>query len=149
MVCSSGPRGMNRAAVPAVLGALLLGGCVGPAYEPGPYPLQYYQPYRYESPPPAGYRTRPLPPPEPLPGARPEAAPEAAPETGPIPLIEMPEPTPDQPQPERPAEATPPPASSAPGPAPVVQAPPPSPGAGSNVPLEGFRPMRGQTRPTP
>ena len=128
----------------------LLAGCVQPAYVPPP-PIQL-QPY----PPPVTYRIDPSErPPTPAPLAEPlpqplspAEAPTAPPsdDTGAIPLQQMPPPAPDTQAPTdtSTAPATPP----AEAPAPVV-ARTPTTGPGSNVPLEGFRPMHSQTRPAP
>ncbi len=133
----------------ALAAAALLAGCVQPAYLPlQPIELQPY-------PPPIPYQTGPayrppLPPPaasvypEPGPLAQPQApdtAPSASDDNGPIPLQQMPPPAPDP----APAASTSPTVVQ---PAPVAQRPSTS-GPGSNIPLEGFRPMRGQTRPAP
>jgi hypothetical protein len=126
--------------------ALLLTGCVQPAYPP-PSPIEllpYPPPISYETTP--SYRP-PSPPPlaEPLPPPTDQTTGDQTPsdDTGPIPLQDMPSP-----------DST----STAPGPTQAdTTAPPPTPavpttptaGPGSNVPLEGFRPMHGQSRPTP
>lgn len=137
----------------------LLAGCVQPVYvQPGPVQLQGY-------PPPVSYRSnpdyrppiggpialQPAPVIQPLPPAIPALPPSVTevPEgdLGPIPVQDMPAPTSDA---VRPAEATP---EVTPTPSP--SAPPeiirkiPASGPGNNVPLEGFRPMKGQTRPAP
>ncbi len=140
-----------------VVGAGLLAGCVAPYddsaryYDRGsvyvpPYP-SIYQPPAYQ--PPVEY-SRPVPPnqldPTPIPEFAPELAPELAPGSRPEPKQEplelAPPPVPEAaaPAPER--DSLPPPVS-APGP---VQGPVQA-GPGSNEPLQGFRPMRGQTRP--
>lgn len=136
----------------------LVAGCVQQApmgYSPGPYPLQPYGapvPYRYDPSytAPAPYplqSTVPAPYQSPLPDAAPAPAPDSGSTDsgtggGAIPLQDMPAPT-------TPADAAPSttssPASSDASPAPRQ----PSSGPGSNIPLEGFRPMRGQTRPAP
>ncbi len=133
--------------------ALLLAGCVEQGYQP-PAPIQL-QPYGPAIP----YRTipayrpplaEPAPPPAlapvPMPLDAPAAPAPVAPATidsdGAIPLQDMPAPAADNPAAPvaaRPQEAAP---------APAVQRNPTS-GPGSNVPLEGFRPMHSQTRPTP
>ncbi len=135
----------------ALAPVLLLAACVQPGYPPSPYPPQYgYSPgqpyplvpaYRPPQAPPV-----PIPLPEPAtePAPSPAQTPPAQDDNGPIPLQDMPPPAPDASSPAPDA----PPAPQAASPAPVVEKAPSS-GAGSNVPLEGFRPMRGQTRPTP
>lgn len=135
-----------------VLGAgLLLAGCVQEAYvPPPPIELQSY-------PPPVTYRTSPYRPPMPAPLAEPLPAPvplteppaatNAAPsdDSGAIPLQQMPAPAPDSPaSTQSDPSVTPMPTASAP-----VMPRTPTAGPGSNVPLEGFRPMHGQTRPAP
>lgn len=135
----------------ALAAASLLAGCVQPTYAPGPIDLQNYGALPPYSPNPA-YR-EPLPPPVPMPLPDVEPAPFAEPlppptdlgppatdETGPIPLQEMPQPVPDGSSPAAAAQTA--------EPAPVLPKIPSS-GPGSNIPLEGFRPMRGQTRPSP
>ena len=148
---SVGAPRMRHAFDAAVL-TLLLAGCVAEPYQPSYYPPRYYQPYSYSPPPATEYRPRPLPPSVPLTGPQPEPQPEpapgSAPETGPIPLIEMPAPSPEGAPSDQPADSTSP-APNTPSAPPVAQGPGPASGPGSNVPLEGFRPMRGQTRPTP
>ena len=135
--------------VVAFAAASLLAGCVQPAYLPaGPIQLQPYPPpvtyqtspgYRPPLPPPAGFAY-----PEPAPLDDPLTPPigETVPsdESGPIPLQDMPASVPSA------ASASPAEPTATPAPAPQK---PPTSGPGSNVPLEGFRPMRGQTRPTP
>lgn len=134
----------------ALAAASLVAGCVQPVYTPGPFELQNYGALPYRTAP--AYR-EPLPPPVPMPlpdaGPAPLAEPlppptatdPAADASGPIPLQDMPQPVPEG---SAPAAAAPPDAA----PAPVMQRMPTA-GPGSNVPLEGFRPMRGQVRPTP
>lgn len=133
--------------------AALLAGCVQPTYAPAPIDLQNYGalPYR-----PAPSYREPLPPPVPMPLPDVTPAPTGEPlappanaeppvtdEIGPIPLQEMPQPAPDASSPAAQSAA---PQDAAP--AALVHKTPTS-GPGSNVPLEGFRPMRGQTKPTP
>lgn len=136
-----------------VLGAgVLLAGCVQQGYVPPP-PIELL-PY----PPPVSYRTtpsyrppgpaplaEPLPPPSPL-GEPPYSdSPAPADDTGAIPIQQMPAPAPEpSAAPQGETGLTPTPATAAP---PVSR--PPTVGPGSNVPLEGFRPMHGQTRPAP
>jgi hypothetical protein len=138
----------------ALAATSLLAGCVQPTYAPGPIDLQNYGALpAYRSAP--AYR-EPLPPPVPMPlpdvGSAPTAeplppptdlGPPATDQTGPIPLQDMPQPVPDASS----AASQ----SAAPQDAPHVTTAPkiPTSGPGSNVPLEGFRPMRGQTKPTP
>lgn len=133
--------------------ASLVAGCVQPMYvQPGPVQLQGYPPsVSYQSSP--SYRPsvggpiplqpppiiQPLPPPITAPSAT--EVPES--DLGPIPVQDMPAPTSDTASP-----ATPDPAVAAPAPPEIVRKVPAS-GPGNNVPLEGFRPMKGQTRPTP
>ncbi len=137
--------------------ASLVAGCVEPVYlQPGPVQLQGY-------PPPMTYRSSPdyrppiagpiplQPPPviQPLPPVSPSPPPSASDvpdsDLGPIPVQDMPKPTSDAPADPAPeTTATPPPAA----PPEVVRKVPAS-GPGNNVPLEGFRPMKGQTRPAP
>lgn len=137
----------------ALAAASLLAGCVQPTYTPAPIDLQNYGALPPYNPAPA-YR-EPLPPPVPMPlpdvGPAPTAEPLPTPtdvrppatdETGPIPLQEMPQPAPDASSAAIGQAAT----QNA-APAPVMKNP--TSGPGSNVPLEGFRPMRGQTKPTP
>ena len=133
----------------ALAAAALLAGCVQPAYmPPRPIELQTY-------PPPLSYQTSPtyrppLPPPTPIPLpdsgplgqplSPPDSATSTGDDTGPIPLQQMPPPAAET----RPSTN----ATTTAEPAPVAEKPSLS-GPGSNVPLEGFRPMHGQTRPTP
>ena len=145
-------------AVPSVSAMCLLAGCVQPvALPPQPIELQAY-------PPPLSYRTSPyyrpaLPPPGapsfPEPGSLPASPPsdvtglqpsQTAPldSTGPIPLQDMPAPADGLPASAPSVTAMP----AAPQPVPFTPRPSTS-GPGSNVPLEGFRPMRGQTRLAP
>lgn len=132
-----------------VLGAaMLLAGCV---QQPYPLPPIELQPY----PPPVSYQTSPAyrppgPPPlaEPLPllnGQNPDQNPAENPDdqTGPIPLQDMPAPGSETFTPT--GGSTVPPSAAA---LPSVPSTPTA-GPGSNVPLEGFRPMHGQSRPTP
>lgn len=111
------------------LGAGLLAGCVSPSY-----PTLLYLPPPYVTQP---FIERPRAGPVPLfpaPSPRPEPAPEAleipVPETEPQPLPEV-------------EAATP---SPAPTENPTLP-PRPQAGRGNEAPLQGFRPMRGQTRP--
>jgi hypothetical protein len=84
---------------------------------------------------------QPLPPPVLTPPPSVTEVPES--DLGPIPVQDMPTPV---------SEA---PASTTPGSAAVPAAPPeiirkiPASGPGNNIPLEGFRPMKGQTKPAP
>lgn len=139
--------------------ASLVAGCVQPFYvQPGPVQLQGY-------PPPVTYRSSPdyrppiggpialQPPPviQPLPPANPTLAPSVTevPESdlGPIPVQDMPTPTSDAaPSSEATPGSTPTPAPAAP---PEIVRKIPAGGPGNNVPLEGFRPMKGQTKPAP
>lgn len=116
-------------------GAAFLAGCVSPPPYPA-YPPLGYLPPPYVAQPPV---VAPQPGPVPLyPAPRREAAP--APE---ISVDPLPEPDP-VPEPEAPSAAIP----ETPA-APVPDAAPPPPtqaGPGADV-LQGFRPMRGQTRP--
>ncbi len=131
-----------------VLGAvILLAGCVQQGYGP-PAPIQL-QPFGPAMP----YSTVPSDRPPLAMPAPPTAAapvpldapttPPAADDNGAIPLQDMPTPSAETPQ-ASPANARPPDAA----PSPAVQRPPTT-GPGSNVPLEGFRPMHSQTRPAP
>lgn len=138
----------------ALAAAALLAGCVQPAYYP-PQPIEL-QPY----PPPVPYQSGPvyrpaLPPPaapvypEPAPLAEPLPPPDASLSTSPLPSDD----TGAIPLQEMPPLATDPAAVSTQAPAsgqaaPVAQRPSTT-GPGRNIPLEGFRPMRGQTRPAP
>lgn len=136
----------------ALAAASLLAGCVQPVYPPVPFELQHYgalPPYRRAPP----YRA-PLPPPTPVPLQEPLPAPDiaspmdsgppATDETGPIPLQDMPQPAPDVSSSAN-SQSSPPTGSEPPS---IVRKSPAS-GPGSKVPLEGFRPMRGQTKPAP
>ena len=133
--------------------ASLVAGCVQPSYvQPGPVQLQGY-------PPPVTYRTSPdyrpplggpialQPPPviQPLPPASLTPTPSVTevPESdlGPIPVQDMPAPASEAP-------ASPPPAVTPAAPPEIIRKIPAS-GPGNNVPLEGFRPMKGQTKPAP
>ena len=132
--------------------ACLVAGCVQPGYvQPGPVQLQPYPPpVSYQSNPdyPPSYSgpipllapppVQPLPPPSPAP----TTTEPPSDDSGPIPVQDMPPPAPD---PAAPAADTTPPAATPPA---IVRNTPVS-GPGANVPLEGFRPMKGQTRPTP
>ncbi|MDT7952337.1 MAG: hypothetical protein RQ966_12610 [Acetobacteraceae bacterium] len=136
--------------------ASLASGCVQPGYYmPGPNGLQPYPLL-------GGYRSGPdYRPPvagpiplqeapvtrQPLPAEPPPAAATEPPadSAGPIPVQDMPPPAPATST--SPADATP--AATAPTPTPEVVRKVPTSGPGSNVPLEGFRPMKGQTRPAP
>ena len=136
----------------------LVAGCVQPGYyaPPGPIMLQPYPPpvsyqsspdYRpptngpipLQAPPPV---VMPLPPPANLPSVTEEPIDNS----GPIPVQDMPTPASDAgaPPPDTTTSSTP---TAAPAPEIVQKAP--SSAGGNNVPLEGFRPMKGQTRPTP
>ena len=134
--------------------AAMTAGCVQPAYvAPGPIQLQPYPPavsFRSEPeyrPPVSGPiplqpapLVEPLPPPIPAPTVTELPADDP---TGVIPIQNMPTPTADSVghTPDAPAVAD--------APAPQIVRRTPVSGPGNNVPLEGFRPMRGQTRPTP
>lgn len=141
--------------------ASLVAGCVEPVYvQPGPVQLQGY-------PPPVTYRASPgyrppiggpialQPPPivEPLPPPSPVVTPSvtAVPETdlGPIPVQDMPTPASDAPSTSGSSSVPTPETTPAPAAAPEVVRKIPASGPGNNVPLEGFRPMKGQTRPSP
>lgn len=124
----------------------LLAGCVQQPYEPPPIELQPY-------PPPISYRTapdyrqpgpaplaEPLPPPNPLGDTASPSDTLPPDDTGAIPLQQMPAPVPDTTSPD--TTATP----AATAPAPIQRTPN---GPGNAVPLEGFRPMHGQTRLSP
>ena len=135
----------------AVAVAAMTAGCVEPAYVvPGPIQLQQYPPaVSYQSvpdyrPPIAGPiplqpapLVEPLPPPTPAPTVTEVPADDLG---NAIPVQDMPTPTTDA------TTATPDPTD-----APPVQTvrKAPTVGSGTNVPLEGFRPMHGQTRVTP
>lgn len=121
-------------------GAALLAGCVAPSYPV--YPAQLYLPPPYVAQP-----LFPAPQPGPVP-LYPAPAPRQ--EAAPTPEISV-DPRTDEPEPEPAPEPAPEAASPA---APTAQvpetvAPPPSSqaGPGADAPLQGFRPMRGQTRP--
>lgn len=126
----------------------LVAGCVQPVYMP-PGPIQL-QPY----PPPASYQSTPdyRPPLEPIPLQAPPVVQPLPPpdpsatdvlpdDSGPIPVQDMPAPASDATAPAPP----PTPAAAEPEVIPKASAS----GPGRNVPLEGFRPMKGQTRPAP
>ena len=133
--------------------ASLAAGCVQPGYvQAGPFMLQPYPPpVSYQSSP--DYRppiagpiplqaappVQPLPPPTPAP----TATDPSTDNTGPIPVQDMPAPASDSPAPA--TDATP---ATVAAPPEIIRKTPVS-GPGNNVPLEGFRPMKGQTRPTP
>ena len=141
--------------------AALTAGCVAPATViPGPIQLQQYPPaVSYQSTP--DYRPaisgpiplQPAPQIEPLPPATPAPAVTEVPATdlgGAIPVQDMPAPTAgaasatpgsDASDSDKPDPATAPPTQ-------IVRKTP-STGPGNNVPLEGFRPMHGQTRVAP
>lgn len=129
--------------------ALLVTGCVQPYYvQPGPIQLQPYPPMSYQSspdyrPPVAG--PIPLQPPplvEPLPAPVPAPSVTEEPtDTGPIPMQDMPPPVPDT------ASSSPSTTPAPPAAAPEVVSKTPTSRPGNNVPLEGFRPMKGQTKP--
>ena len=150
------PRRAIGPSVAVAVAGILLSGCVQRPYAPPP-PIEL-QPYA----PPLTYRTAPpyrapFPSPlsDPLPAPVPFGEPPAAglspnDDNGPIPLQQMPAPSPDvaprqTATPELPS-ATPPETVRSPAPSPART---PTAGPGSNVPLEGFRPMHSQTRPTP
>jgi hypothetical protein len=117
------------------LGAALLAGCVSPYYAPYPAPL-YVQPPLYDSQP-----AVPAPLPAPVPYyLTPETRPYPAPEPLPAPEL-VPDPTPD-PEPSPMAPSAGEPEAAVPPAPPAAQA-----GRGAETPLQGFRPMRGQTRP--
>ena len=135
--------------------AALVAGCVEPGYYPPPGPVMlqpYPPPVTYQSTP--DYRMptggpiplqsapviQPLPPPAPVPSVTEDPVDTS----GPIPVQDMPALAPDPAAP-----ATEPAAAPVATPAPEVVRKAPINGAGNNVPLEGFRPMKGQTRPTP
>lgn len=130
--------------------ASLVAGCVQPTYvQPGPIMLQPYPPpVTYQSSPdyrppvgaPIPLQPAPLIQPLPPPVAAPTVTDEPMDSTGPIPVQDMPAPVPESAPSSNVAPAIPPPAS--------VRKIPAS-GPGNNVPLEGFRPMKGQTRPSP
>ncbi|GAC1482013.1 MAG: hypothetical protein NVS2B11_07480 [Acetobacteraceae bacterium] len=133
---------MKRALLPALLGTVLLPGCVQPA------PSAYYQrpfiePFRARVPTPEETRHEP-----PQPEA-PYGLPSQVPVTGkPLSLL----PPSDVPGPVRDRVAEPvlaAPAPSLPAELAPLVAPSASASSSGNVPLEGFRPMRGQVRPTP
>ena len=141
--------------------ASLVAGCVQPVYvQPGPVQLQGY-------PPPVTYRAnpdyrppiggpialqpppiiQPLPPPSPVVTPSETAVPDS--DLGPIPVQDMPTPASDAPSTSgSPSVATPETTPTPAAPPEVVRKIPAS-GPGNNVPLEGFRPMKGQTRPSP
>ena len=140
------------------LGAtVLLAGCVPPEPMPTTYaPMQpyrllpEYQPQPLREPPPLA---QPLPPPpntvpsfSDAPPAPNPAPPPAADDTGALPLNALPTPVPETPSaiaplPDSSSGSTPPPATQT--------TPSTASGPGSNVPLEGFRPLHGVSRPTP
>lgn len=116
-------------------GAAMLAGCVTPSYPPYPTPLYLPPPYvaqppYFAQPPYAAQPSSPVPL-YPAPEPRRETAP--APEDAEAP-VGVPEP---MPEPEPPA---------APTPEAAAPTPPTPAGPGADV-LQGFRPMRGQTRP--
>lgn len=133
--------------------ASLAAGCVQPGYvQPGPIMLQPYPPpVSYQSspdyrPPVAGpipLQAAPLVQPLPSPVPAPTVTEEPADNTGPIPVQEMPALVPDAAPASSDAAAAPTP------PPPEIVRKTPASGPGNNVPLEGFRPMKGQTRPAP
>lgn len=127
-------------------GAALLAGCVAPPYPPYPTPLYLPPPYVAQPP----YAAQP---PVALPQSGPAPlypAPEPRREAAPTPEISVdplpdPEPVPEStPEAEAPAASNPAPAAPAPE---AVPPPPTQAGPGADAPLQGFRPMRGQTRP--
>ncbi len=130
--------------------ASLVAGCVQPSYvQPGPIQLQPYPPpVYYQStpdyrPPVAGpipLQSAPLVQPLPPPTPAPSVTEEPDDKTGPIPVQDLPPLAPDK----APATTDAAPAS----PPPEIRKFPAS-GPGNNVPLEGFRPMKGTIRPTP
>lgn len=141
--------------------ASLVTGCVQPVYlQPGPIQLQGY-------PPPVSYRASPdyrppiggpialQPPPviQPLPPASPAIIPggSAIPDSdlGPIPVQDMPTPTSDTPATSGSTSVPTPEITPTPAAPPEIVRKIPASGPGNNVPLEGFRPMKGQTRPAP
>lgn len=139
----------------AIAVASLVSACVQPAYQmQGPVQLQQYPPavsydsspnYRYPPSSPIPLQAAPLVDPLPPP-ARAPAVTETVPEdqSGAIPLTDMPPPSSDR-NTSTTAETVADPTS----PPPQVIRKAPSTTAGTNVPLEGFRPMHSQTRPTP
>lgn len=132
-------RGMIRWLMLAC-GAAMLAGCVSPTYPAYPTPI-YPPPYVTQPP----YAVQP-PGPVPLyptPEPRQEVAPPPEDVEAPV---GVPEPAPEfMPEPD-PPEAANPVAPIVPTPEIAVPSPPPSAGPGADV-LQGFRPMRGQTRP--
>ena len=114
------------------LGMGLLAGCISPSYPSYPTPLYLPPPYvqPYIKPPRAG--------PVPL-----FPAPDPRPEPLPVPeALENPLPEIDPSPPE--TEAATPPAAPVENP---ITPPRRQAGPGNEAPLQGFRPMRGQTRP--
>lgn len=131
-----GIRGMIRWLMLAC-GAATLGGCVSPSYPAYPTPIYLPPPYVIQPP----YAAQP-PGPVPLyPIPEPRREPMPPPEDVEAP-VGVPDPMPEL---EPPAAATPvtPTAPVPDGPAP---SPPTQAGPGADA-LQGFRPMRGQTRP--
>ncbi len=130
-----GTRGMIRWLMLAC-GAAMLGGCVSPSYPAYPTPIYLPPPYVIQPPyaaqPPGPVPLYPVPEPRPQPAPPPEDV-EAP--------VGVPEPLPE-PAPAAEVPATLP----APVPEGAAPAPPTQAGPGADV-LQGFRPMRGQTRP--
>lgn len=152
----------RRLAIGAVslVAAPLLTGCVEPAYvSPGPIQLQPYPPsVSYRSVP--DYRppvsapiplqaapvVEPLPPPTPAPTVTEVPADDLG---GAIPVQDMPPLASDATPNPAPTDSTAADPAAAPNPPPQIITKNRTTGSGANVPLEGFRPMHGQTRVTP
>lgn len=145
-------RGLAIGAV-SLLVAPILTGCVEPAYvSPGPIQLQPYPPsvsYRsvpdYRPPVSAPIPLQPPPVVEPLP------PPTPAPSVTEVPGDDLGGAIPVQDMPPLATETTPMATDPATAPAapPTVVTKTPKTGPGASVPLEGFRPMHGQTRVAP
>jgi len=121
-------------------GTALLAGCISPYYSAYPPPV-YGLPPPYATQPAIG---APLPAPVPL-QPLPQPRPEPLPEFDPPAALPEPAPNPDtalQPAPDPDAPGLDAPEVPAPAKPPIRQAEP-----GADAPLQGFRPMRGQTRP--
>ncbi len=145
--------------VVALGAAALLAGCVPP--EPMPTAYAPMQPYRllpeYRRPPPSpAFSQPPLAEPLPLPNAPSftdappapnPAPPPASDDSGALPLNALPPPAPETPSAGNTSPTSP---AGSGDTTPTAQKPTPTAGGrGSNVPLEGFRPLHGVSRPTP